>query len=184
MVLAQNRHIDQWNRIESPEIHSHSYGQLIYNNWGKNIQRRKKQFNQQMVLENWTSTCRRIKLDHLLKLHTKINIKWNKDLNVRLETIKLLKKTCRQLFDTSLSNTFVTIFPQARETKAKISKWKKNKKINGTTSKQKTSGTQTSTERKGNLLSGRRYLQRIHPIKRYIQNILSNILDIQYILYI
>ena len=39
----KNRHTDQWNRIEIPEMDPQLYGQLFFNKAGKNIQWKKRQ---------------------------------------------------------------------------------------------------------------------------------------------
>ena len=74
--------------------------------------------------ENWTATCRRMKLNHCLTPYTKISSKWRKDLNERQETIKILENTGSNLFDLSWSNFLLDMpLEEAREIKAKMNYW-------------------------------------------------------------
>ena len=65
-----------------------------------------------------------MKLYHFLTPCTKINSKWMKGLNVRQESIKILKEnTGSNLFNLSPSNFLLDTFPKARETKAIMNYW-------------------------------------------------------------
>ena len=77
-----------------------------------------------MVLKNWTATCERMKLEHFLTPYTKINSKWIKDLNIRLETLKFLEENIgRTLDDINQSKIFYDPLPRVTEIKTKVYKW-------------------------------------------------------------
>ena len=98
-------------------------GHLIFHKRDKNIQWRKDSLFNKWCWKNWTATCKRKKLEHFLKLYTKINSKWIKDLNVRPETIKLLEENIGRTFDINQSKILYDAPPRIMEIKTKINKW-------------------------------------------------------------
>ena len=79
-------------------------------------------------MENWRATCKRMKPEHSLTPHAKINSKYIEDLNVRTGTIKFIEKNVekydgRTLFDINPSNNLFDPPSRIMTIKTKTNQW-------------------------------------------------------------
>jgi hypothetical protein len=74
-VTGIGRHMDQWNRIMSPEINAHICSQLIFNKGAKTGQRGKNSPFIKCCWANWIATRKRMKLNLPHFIHKLTNSK-------------------------------------------------------------------------------------------------------------
>ena len=67
----KNRHIDQWNRPESPEINPSVYGQLIFDKGGRSIKWSKNSLFMNGVGRSGQLCAKKMKFDHQLTPYPK-----------------------------------------------------------------------------------------------------------------
>ena len=99
------------------------YGQLIFDKGGSSIKWSKNSLFNKWYWEIWTATCKKMKLEHQLIPHTKINLRWLKDLNISHDTIKVLEENIGRKIRYSMHPYFINMSPTARDIKEGINKW-------------------------------------------------------------
>jgi hypothetical protein len=119
-----DRQVDQWNRIEVPEMNPHTYSYLIFEKGAKTIQWKKDSMFKKWCRHNWWLSCRRMQIDPFLSPCTKLKSKWIKDLHIRSETLKLIEeKVWNSLEDMGTGEQFLNRTALACAVRSRIDKW-------------------------------------------------------------
>jgi hypothetical protein len=119
-----DRQVDQWNRIEDPEMNPQTYGHLIFFKGAKTIQCKKDSIFNKWCCHNWWLSCRRMQIDPFLSPCTKVKSKWLKDFHIKPETLKLIEeKVGKSLEDIGTGEKFLNRTALACAVRSRIVKW-------------------------------------------------------------
>ena len=119
----KNRQIDHWNRIESPEINSCLYGQLILTKGVKAQNGVKIAFSTNGVGRSGQPHAKKWNPTTNLHHKTQINSRWLKELCICHNTIKVLEENIsRKISDIPRSNIFTNMSLWTRDLEERINK--------------------------------------------------------------
>ncbi|KAL6032915.1 hypothetical protein STEG23_006379 [Scotinomys teguina] len=120
----KNRHVDEWNQIEDPDINPHRYENLIFDKDAKTVKWKKESIFNKWCWHNWMATCRRLQIDPYLSPCTKLKSKWIKDPNVNPVTLNLIEEKVGSTLECIGSRDhFLNITPIAQTPSAIINQW-------------------------------------------------------------
>ncbi|KAL6093618.1 hypothetical protein STEG23_036909 [Scotinomys teguina] len=120
----KNRHVDQWNQIEDPDIKPHQHEHLIFDKEAKSVKWKKDSIFSKWCWHNWMSTCRKLQIDPYLSPCTKLKSKWIKDLNINPVTLNLIEeKVGSTLERIGTGDHFLNITPIAQTLSTTINQW-------------------------------------------------------------
>ena len=105
-------------------MNPHSYGHLIFDKGAKTIQWKKDSIFNKWCWHKWRLSCRRMRIDPFLSPCTKVKSKWIKELQMKPETVKLIKeKLGKNLEDMDTGGKFLNRTAMACAVRLRINKW-------------------------------------------------------------
>jgi hypothetical protein len=109
----------------------------MFDRVAQNIQWRKDSLYKKCCWENWTSACRKLKLDPCLSLCTSINSKRSKDLNIRHNSLQLVQERAGNTLEAiSIGKDFLSGTQAAQQLRERMDKWDLMKLNNFCTTKE------------------------------------------------
>jgi hypothetical protein len=116
-----DRQVDQWNKIEDPEMNPHTCGHLIFDKGAKTMQWKKDSIFNKWCWHNWQLPRTRMRIDPFLSPCRKLKSKWIKDLHIKPETLNCIEVKVGK--DMGTGEKILSRTPMVCAVRSRIDKW-------------------------------------------------------------